>query len=68
MPIWFCISEEARQGLKALQNELYPYIPLRLPVYEEILIAWDGKLETREEISRFMKIGARYGRLPRHLR
>jgi len=65
-PLFWCLSAEAQALLMKFQFDNYGF-RLEIPPLPEEGYK-ETKLESLEEINKLKRIGARYGRLPRHLR
>lgn len=61
-PLFWCLPPEAQEGLLKFYQDNFGSA-LEIPS-----LSGDSQIESLEEINAIKKVGARYGRLPRHLR
>lgn len=65
-PLFWCLKPEAQALLMQYQWDKYGFRLEIPPPPSDVLT--ETKLESLEEINQIKMTGARYGRLPRHLR
>lgn len=65
--LWWCLKPGTQVLLMQFQWDNFGF-KVEIPPCLEGIDDIETKLETLEEINRLKKVGARYGRLPKHLR